>query len=77
MTLERMIGSLSRDEKLAAMGLIWQDLAADTQRSAWLPSVFGSSQQAANCGWPAVPGPRAFSRDGPATENGRGNYWAA
>lgn len=31
MTLETMIGSLSRDEKLAAMDLIWRDLAADPQ----------------------------------------------
>jgi hypothetical protein len=31
MTLETMIGSLSRDEKLAAMDLIWRDLAADSQ----------------------------------------------
>ena len=31
MSLETMIGSLSRDEKLAAMDLIWQDLAADPQ----------------------------------------------
>jgi hypothetical protein len=31
MTLETMIGSLSRDEKLAAMELIWRDLAADSQ----------------------------------------------
>lgn len=29
MNLETMIGALSRDEKLAAMDLIWQDLAAD------------------------------------------------
>ena len=26
-----MIGSLSRDEKLAAMDLIWRDLASDSQ----------------------------------------------
>jgi len=31
MTLETMIGTLSRDEKLAAMDLIWRDLAADSQ----------------------------------------------
>jgi Putative addiction module component len=31
MTLDMMIGSLSRDEKLAAMELIWRDLAADSQ----------------------------------------------
>ncbi|MGE0608326.1 MAG: addiction module protein [Pirellulales bacterium] len=31
MTLETMIGTLSRDEKLAAMDLIWRDLAADLQ----------------------------------------------
>jgi hypothetical protein len=31
MSLETMIGSLSRDEKLAAMDLIWQDLAAESQ----------------------------------------------
>jgi hypothetical protein len=31
MTLETMIGTLSRDEKLAAMDLIWQDLATDAQ----------------------------------------------
>lgn len=31
MTLETMIGSLSRDEKLAAMELIWRDLTADSQ----------------------------------------------
>ena len=31
MTLETMIGNLSRDEKLAAMDLIWRDLAADSQ----------------------------------------------
>ena len=31
MTLETMIGTLSRDEKLAAMDLIWRDLAADPQ----------------------------------------------
>ena len=31
MTLETMIGTLSRDEKLAAMDLIWRDLQADSQ----------------------------------------------
>jgi hypothetical protein len=31
MTLEAMIDNLSRDEKLAAMDLIWRDLAADSQ----------------------------------------------
>lgn len=31
MTLETMIGTLSRDEKLAVMDLIWQDLAAHSQ----------------------------------------------
>ena len=31
MTLETMISTLSRDEKLAAMDLIWRDLAADPQ----------------------------------------------
>jgi hypothetical protein len=31
MSLETMIGSLSRDEKLAAMDLIWQDLASDPE----------------------------------------------
>ena len=31
MTLETMIGALSHDEKLAAMDLIWRDLAADSQ----------------------------------------------
>jgi hypothetical protein len=31
MSLETMIGSLSHDEKLAAMDLIWQDLATDSQ----------------------------------------------
>jgi hypothetical protein len=31
MTLETLIGTLSRDEKLAAMDLIWRDLAADSQ----------------------------------------------
>ncbi len=31
MTLETMIGTLSRDEKLAAIDLIWRDLAADSQ----------------------------------------------
>lgn len=31
MTLETMIGTLSRDEKLAAMDLIWRDLTADSQ----------------------------------------------
>jgi len=31
MTLEAMIENLSRDEKLAAMDLIWRDLAADSQ----------------------------------------------
>jgi hypothetical protein len=31
MTLETMIGTLSRDEKLAAMDLIWRDLATDSQ----------------------------------------------
>ncbi len=30
MSLETMIGSLSHDEKLAAMDLIWQDLATDS-----------------------------------------------
>ena len=29
MTLETMIGALSRDEKLAAIDLIWRDLTAD------------------------------------------------
>ncbi|MCL4202917.1 MAG: addiction module protein [Pirellulaceae bacterium] len=31
MTLKTMIGTLSRDEKLAAMDLIWRDLTADSQ----------------------------------------------
>lgn len=31
MTLETMIGTLSRDEKLAAIDLIWRDLAADAR----------------------------------------------
>ena len=31
MTLETMIDTLSRDEKLAAMDLIWRDLAAGAQ----------------------------------------------
>jgi len=31
MTLEAMIGTWSRDEKLAAIDLIWRDLAADSQ----------------------------------------------
>ncbi len=31
MSLETMIGSLSRDEKLAAMDPIWRDLATDSQ----------------------------------------------
>lgn len=31
MTLETMIGTWSRDEKLAAIDLIWRDLAADTR----------------------------------------------
>ncbi len=31
MSLETMIGSLSRDEKLTAMDLIWQDLTSDPQ----------------------------------------------
>ena len=31
MTLETMISTLSRDEKLAAMDLIWQDLTIDSQ----------------------------------------------
>ena len=31
MTLETMIDTLSRDEKLAAMDLIWRDLAADSR----------------------------------------------
>ena len=31
MSLETMIGSLSRDEKLAAMDLIWRDLTTDSQ----------------------------------------------
>jgi len=31
MTLEAMIGSLSRDEKLTAIDLIWRDLAADSR----------------------------------------------
>ena len=30
MSLETMIGGLSRDEKLAAMDLIWRDLTADS-----------------------------------------------
>ena len=34
MSLETMIASLSRDEKLAAMDLIWQDLMADSQSCA-------------------------------------------
>lgn len=29
MSLETMIGSLTRDEKLAAMDLIWQDISTD------------------------------------------------
>ena len=31
MTLESIIGTLSRDEKLGAMDLIWRELAADAQ----------------------------------------------
>ena len=31
MSLEAMIGRLTREEKLAAMDLIWQDLASDSQ----------------------------------------------
>jgi putative addiction module component len=31
MSLEAIIGNLSRDEKLAAMDLIWRDLAAHPQ----------------------------------------------
>lgn len=31
MTLETMTSTLSRDEKLAAMELIWRDLATDSQ----------------------------------------------
>jgi hypothetical protein len=31
MSLETMIGTLSRDEKLEAMELLWQDLTADSQ----------------------------------------------
>ena len=31
MTLEMMIGTLSRDEKLAAIDIIWRDLAADSR----------------------------------------------
>lgn len=31
MSLETLIGGLNRDEKLAAMDLIWRDLAADSQ----------------------------------------------
>lgn len=31
MNLETIIDTLSRDEKLAAMDLIWQDLSADSQ----------------------------------------------
>ncbi|MBW3600423.1 MAG: addiction module protein [Planctomycetes bacterium] len=42
MTLEAMIDSLSREEKLAAMDLIWQDLAANAPSFAspqWHESV--------------------------------------
>jgi len=31
MSLETMIGSLSRDDKLTAMDIIWQDLTSDPQ----------------------------------------------
>jgi len=31
MSLEAMIGSLSRDEKLAVLDLIWRDLAGDSR----------------------------------------------
>jgi hypothetical protein len=31
MSLETMIGGLSRDEKLAVMDLIWRDLVAESQ----------------------------------------------
>lgn len=31
MSLEALIGGLSREEKLAAMELIWQDLASESQ----------------------------------------------
>jgi hypothetical protein len=44
MTLKTMIGNLSRDEKLAAMDLIWRDLAADSQAfisPAWHEKVIG------------------------------------
>jgi len=31
MSIESLIGGLSREEKLAAMDLIWRDLASDSQ----------------------------------------------
>jgi len=31
MSLETMIGGLSRDDELAAMNLIWRDLTADSE----------------------------------------------
>jgi len=43
-SLETMIGTLSRDEKLAAMDLIWRDLATDSQSFAspkWHETVIG------------------------------------
>lgn len=57
MTLETMIGTLSRDEKLAAMDLIWRDLAADSRSfiaPAWHEKVIADRLDNPNSG-PALP----------------------
>ena len=57
MTLETMIGTLSRDEKLAAIDLIWRDLSADTQpleSPAWHEKVIADRLDNPSAG-PALP----------------------
>ena len=57
MTLEAMIGTLSRDEKLAAIDLIWRDLAADSQPfepPAWHEQVISDRLDNPSAG-PALP----------------------
>jgi hypothetical protein len=40
MSLETMIGELSRDEKLAAMDLIWRDLTMDESSFVFTECLF-------------------------------------
>ena len=53
MTLETMIGALSRDERLAAMDLIWRELTTDSQPFAspkWHEKVIGGPDRKSSFG---------------------------